>query len=70
MRIIARFAGPNGEIRILEERSTGMRTYYEGGVYQSYNSEKQGWESQGEIIDLSGKSSNCAWDLSASVCRN
>lgn len=35
MRIIARFAGPNGEIRILEERSTGMRTYCEGGVYQS-----------------------------------
>ena len=35
MRIIARFAGPNGEIRILEERGNGARSYYEGGVYQS-----------------------------------
>ncbi|MPY93230.1 MAG: ABC transporter substrate-binding protein [Acidimicrobiia bacterium] len=44
--------------------------FIEGGVYQTYNSELQGWESQGEIIDLSGKSSTCAWDLSASVCQN
>jgi hypothetical protein len=43
--------------------------FIEGGVYQTYNSEKQGWESQGEIIDLSGKSSNCAWDLATSVCK-
>ena len=43
--------------------------FIEGGVYQKYNSEKQGWESQGEIIDLSGKSSNCAWDLATSVCK-
>jgi spermidine synthase len=35
MRVIARFAGPNGEIRILEEPSTGARSYCEGGVNQS-----------------------------------
>jgi spermidine synthase len=35
MRVIARFAGPNGEIRIIEERATGARTYCEGGVSQS-----------------------------------
>lgn len=35
MRIIARFSGPTGEIRILEERATGARLYCEGGVNQS-----------------------------------
>lgn len=36
MRLIARFAGPNGEIRILEERTTGARLYREGDVEQSH----------------------------------
>jgi spermidine synthase len=36
MPILARFAGPNGEISVVEERSTGGRRYYEGGVEQSY----------------------------------
>jgi hypothetical protein len=35
MRILARFKGPNGEIRVLEEASTGARHYQEGGVSQS-----------------------------------
>src|SRR2546423_3436891 len=35
MRILARFNGPNGEIRVLEEASTGARHYQEGGVSQS-----------------------------------
>lgn len=35
MRVIARFAGPNGEIRIVEELATGARSYCEGGVDQS-----------------------------------
>lgn len=36
MRIIARFAGPNGEIRVVEELATGARSYCEGGVSQSH----------------------------------
>jgi spermidine synthase len=35
MRLLARFAGPNGEISILEDPSTGARLYREGGVMQS-----------------------------------
>jgi spermidine synthase len=35
MRVIARFAGPQGEIAIIEKLSTGMRVYREGGVEQS-----------------------------------
>ncbi len=35
MHILARFPGPNGEIRITEERGTGARSYFEGGVEQS-----------------------------------
>ena len=35
MHVLARFKGPNGEIRILEDASTGVRLYEEGGVSQS-----------------------------------
>jgi spermidine synthase len=35
MHVLARFAGPNGEIRVLEESATGARLYREGGVFQS-----------------------------------
>jgi spermidine synthase len=35
MHVLARFNGPNGEIRILEDASTGARLYQEGGVSQS-----------------------------------
>jgi len=35
MRVIARFAGPNGEIAVVEELATGARFYREGGVDQS-----------------------------------
>lgn len=35
MRLLARFDGPNGEIRVMEERATGARSYCEGGVEQS-----------------------------------
>src|ERR1700704_2288660 len=36
MHVLARFAGPNGEICILEDPSTGARLYEEGGVAQSH----------------------------------
>ena len=35
MHVLARFEGPNGEIRVLEDPSTGARLYEEGGVSQS-----------------------------------
>ena len=35
MHILARFAGPGGEIAVMEDRSTGARHYREGGVSQS-----------------------------------
>jgi len=35
MHVLARFAGPNGEICVLEDPSTGARLYREGGVMQS-----------------------------------
>ncbi len=43
--------------------------YIEGGVYQKYDFTKQSWANQGNVIDLSGKSKNCAWDQSAGVCK-
>jgi len=36
MRVIARFTGPNGEIRIVEDRATGARFYSEAGIDQSH----------------------------------
>jgi spermidine synthase len=35
MHVLARFAGPNGEIAVIEDRATGARHYREGGVSQS-----------------------------------
>jgi spermidine synthase len=35
MRVLARFAGPNGEIAVMEDQATGARSYREGGVNQS-----------------------------------
>jgi hypothetical protein len=43
--------------------------FIEGGIYQTYNSQTQGWESQGKVIDLSGKSHDCAWDQATSTCK-
>jgi SAM-dependent methyltransferase len=36
MGVLARFAGPNGEILVMEDRCTGVRLYREGGVNQSW----------------------------------
>jgi spermidine synthase len=35
LRILARFAGPSGEIAVMEDTRTGERLYEEGGVSQS-----------------------------------
>ncbi len=41
----------------------------EGGKYQKYDAVAQGWVDQSEVIDLSGKSKNCHWDLASSSCK-
>jgi ABC-type branched-subunit amino acid transport system substrate-binding protein len=41
----------------------------EGGMYQQWDSLKQIWVTKGKVIDLDGKSKNCAWDSSAGTCR-
>jgi ABC-type branched-subunit amino acid transport system substrate-binding protein len=43
--------------------------FTEGGIYQKFDSAKQSWEDQGGVIELSGKSKNCAWDQGAGVCK-
>jgi len=42
--------------------------YIEGGVYQRRDAAKETWIDEGVVIDLSGKSKNCAWDASKGVC--
>jgi branched-chain amino acid transport system substrate-binding protein len=43
----------------------------EGSEFAVYNAAKQGWEIQKDlgIIELSGKSTPCAWDQSSSSCK-
>jgi len=41
----------------------------EAGVLSKFNAAKQLWEPQGNIIDLNGKSKNCAWDIAAGNCK-
>jgi branched-chain amino acid transport system substrate-binding protein len=43
--------------------------FVEGSVFARYDYKLQGWIPQGDPIDLSGKSSNCAWDQSVGACR-
>jgi branched-chain amino acid transport system substrate-binding protein len=43
--------------------------YAEGAVFQRWDSTKQGWEKQGAVIDLSGKSKNCPYDPSTGLCK-
>ena len=40
----------------------------EGGNFAKFDSAKQQWVPEGQIYDLNGKSSNCAWDQSVSAC--
>jgi branched-chain amino acid transport system substrate-binding protein len=40
----------------------------EGGVYQTRDTAAETWVNQGAVIELSGKSQNCAWNQSTSSC--
>jgi branched-chain amino acid transport system substrate-binding protein len=41
----------------------------EGSDISRYDAAKQEWVQQGDVVELSGKSKNCAFDQSASVCK-
>jgi branched-chain amino acid transport system substrate-binding protein len=43
--------------------------FTEGGAFQKWDVAKQSWVIQGNVIDLSGRSRNCAWDAANSVCK-
>ena len=42
--------------------------WIEGSDLSKYNAAEQSWIQQGDIIELSGKSVNCAWDQSIAAC--
>ncbi|MGE0171103.1 ABC transporter substrate-binding protein [Nocardioides sp.] len=41
----------------------------EGGSFAKFDSVNQKWVVEGQLYDLNGKSSNCAWDQSVSACK-
>ena len=43
--------------------------WIEGSEIGQYDSAKQQFVQQGDIIDLSGKAKPCAWDQATSTCR-
>jgi hypothetical protein len=43
--------------------------FLEGSDLSVWDSEKQQWVLQGDLIELSGKSKNCSWDTVAQACR-
>ena len=40
----------------------------EGGIFQTRDAATETWKDQGSVIDLSGKSKNCAWNQSTGLC--
>ncbi|MDH4145164.1 MAG: ABC transporter substrate-binding protein [Acidimicrobiia bacterium] len=43
--------------------------FVEGSDISVWNAAKQGWDQQGSIVELSGQTANCAWDLDAQACK-
>ena len=41
----------------------------EGSEFAKYDFKLQTWVQQGDIVELSGKSANCAWDQSIGNCK-
>ncbi len=50
--------------------ANGLKDSYltEGGALQSWDAAGQVWKREGGVIDLSGKSQNCAYDQSTGLC--
>ena len=48
----------------------GKDAYWiEGSDISKYDSAQQTWIKQGDLIELSGKSANCAWDQAIANCK-
>ena len=43
--------------------------WIEGTDVSQWSAANQRWEQQGAVIEVSGKSSNCAWDQAVSLCK-
>ncbi len=43
--------------------------FIEAGQYQQWSAAEQSWAPKSALIDLDGKSKNCAWDPAASLCK-
>jgi hypothetical protein len=43
--------------------------FIEGSEFARYDSKKQAWVTQGDIIELSAKSSPCAFDQGQALCK-
>jgi branched-chain amino acid transport system substrate-binding protein len=58
-------------LRGIQMNMNGNKDSYllEGSDLSKYDAAKQQWVVQGNIIELSGKTKNCAWDLSVNACR-
>ncbi len=55
----------------IKSAMSGAKDSYisEAAVLSQFDATKQLWVPQGEVVDLNGKSKNCAWDQSAGVCK-
>jgi hypothetical protein len=62
---------PPGALAGIKFNMDGNKDAYltEGGIYQKFDAAAQAWQDQGGVIELSGKSKNCAWDQSAGLCK-
>ena len=58
-------AGHQGRTRA----GTPTPIFTEGSDISKYDSAKQQWIQQGDVIDVSGKSKNCAFDQATSTCK-
>ena len=49
----------------------GLKDAYivEGGIFQKWDAAKQTYVNQGNVINLDGKASLCAWDAAVSACK-
>ena len=43
--------------------------FVEGSEIAQWSAAQQSWMREGSVIDLSGKSKNCAWDFTTASCK-
>jgi hypothetical protein len=49
----------------------GLKDAYiaEAAIFAKWDAAQQTWVNQGDVINLDGKASLCAWDRSVSTCK-